>query len=116
MIQIRSEDGSARLDAKKWIDVKVTLSAGDAVTTSFIVVFNPVSERAGMRYGKVDMDGSRDVGGKPEDAFVNLQREKREQYNIHLLALYKLVAVKHATIEWEIGFEYAISRCRRACL
>lgn len=76
MIQILSEDGSARLDAKKWIDVKVTLSAGDTVTTRFIVVLDPISERAGMRYRKVDLDGSRDVRGKPEDAFVNLQREK----------------------------------------
>lgn len=65
MIQIRAEDGSARLDAKQWINVKVTLSAGDAVTTSFIVILNPVSERASMRYRKVDMDGSRDVRGKP---------------------------------------------------
>jgi hypothetical protein len=96
MIRILSEDGSARLDAKKWIDVKVTLSASDAVTTSFIVILDPVSERAGMRYRKVDLDGSRDVRGK--------------------LALYKLVAIKHATIEWEIGFEHAVSRCRRACL
>jgi len=115
MIRILSEDGSARLDAKKWIDVKVTLSTGDAVTTRFIVVLDPISERAGMRYRKVDLDGSRDVRGKPEDAFVNLQQEKIEQYNIHLLALYKLVAIKHATIEWEIGFEHAISRCWRAC-
>jgi hypothetical protein len=75
MIRILSEDGSARLDAKKWIDVKVTLSAGDAVTTSFIVILDPVSERASMRYRKVDLDRSRDVRGKPEDAFVNLQRE-----------------------------------------
>jgi hypothetical protein len=80
MTRILSEDGSARLDAKKWIDVEVTLSAGNAVTTSFIVILNPVSERAGMRYRKVDLDGSRDVRGKPEDAFVSLQREKREQY------------------------------------
>lgn len=116
MIRILSEDRRARLDAKKWIDVKVTLSAGNAVTTSFIIILNPVSERAGMRYRKVDLDGFRDIRGKPEDAFVSLQREKREQYNIHLLALYKLVTVKHATIEWEIGFENAISRCRRACL
>ena len=116
MIQILSEDGSARLDAKKWIDVKVTLSTGDTVTTRFIVVLDPISERAGMRYRKVDLDGSRDVRGKPEDAFVNLQREKIEQYNIHLLALHKPVAIKHATIEWEIGFEHAISRCRRACI
>jgi hypothetical protein len=115
MVRILSEDGSARLDAKKWIDVKVTLSAGNAVATSFIVILDQVSERAGMGYRKVDVDGSRDVRGKPEDAFVNL-REKREQYNIHLLALYKLVAIKHATVEWEIGFEHAISRCRRACL
>lgn len=48
MIRILSEDGSARLDAKKWIDVKVTLSAGNAVTTSFIIILYPVSERAGM--------------------------------------------------------------------
>jgi hypothetical protein len=116
VIRILSKDGSAGLDAKKWIDVNVTLSASDAVTTSFIVILDPVSERAGMRYGKIDMDGSRDVRGKPEGAFVNLQREKREQYNIHLLALYKLVAIKHATIEREIGLEHAISRCRRACL
>ena len=80
MIRILSEDGSARLDAKKWIDVKVTLSAGDAVTTSFIVVLDPISECAGMRNRKVDLDGSRDVRGKPEDVFVNLQREKRVQY------------------------------------
>ena len=77
MIRIRSEDGSARFDVKKWIDVKVTLSAGDAITTGFIVILDPVSERAGMRYRKVDLDGSRDVRGKPEDAYVNLQREKR---------------------------------------
>ncbi len=72
MIRVLSEDGSARLDAKKWINVKVTLSAGDAVTTSFVVVLNPISERASMRYGKVDMDGFRGVRGKPEDAFVDL--------------------------------------------
>jgi hypothetical protein len=78
MIRILSENRSARLDAKKWIDVEVTLSAGDALTTSFIVILDPVSERAGMRYRKVDMDGSRDVRGKPEDAFVNLStREER---------------------------------------
>jgi hypothetical protein len=76
MIRILSEDGSARLDAKKWIDVKVTLSACYALTTSFVVVLNPVSERAGMRYRKVDMDGPRYVRRKPEDAFVNIQREK----------------------------------------
>jgi hypothetical protein len=116
MIQILSEDGSARLNAKKRIDVKVPLSAGDAVTTSFIVILDPVCERAGMRYWKVDLDGSRNVRRKPEDAFVNLQGDEREQYNVRLLALYKLVAIKHATIEGEIGFEHAISRCWRACL
>jgi len=76
MIRILSEDGRARLDAKKWIDVKVTLPAGDAVSTGFIVILDPVSERAGMRYRKVDVDGFRDVGGKPEDTFVNT-RENR---------------------------------------
>lgn len=79
MIQILSEDGCARLDAKKWIDVKVTLSAGDAVTTSFVIVLDPVSERAGMRYRKIDFDWFRDVRGKPEDAFINLQGGEREQ-------------------------------------
>jgi len=116
MIRIISEDGSACLDAKKWIDVEVTLSADDAVSTSFIVILDPVSERAGMRYRKVDVNGSRDVRGNPEDAFVNLGREKGEQHDIHSLALYNLVAIKHATIEREIGFEHAITRCRRACL
>ncbi len=28
------------------------------------------------RYREVDLDGFRDIHGKPEDAFVNLQQEK----------------------------------------
>jgi hypothetical protein len=76
MVQILAEDGSARLDPKKWVDVKVTLSASGAVTRGFIVILDPISERASMRYGKVDLDGSRNIRGKPVDPFVNLQREQ----------------------------------------
>jgi len=76
MLQVHSKDGSARLDAKERIDVKVTLSSGDAMTRSFVVILDPVSECASMRYRKVDLDGFRDIRGKPEDAFVDLQREK----------------------------------------
>ena len=76
MVRILAEDGSARLDSKKWVDVKVTLSASGAVTMGFIVILDPISERASMRYGKVDLYGSRNVRGKPVDAFVNLQQEQ----------------------------------------
>jgi hypothetical protein len=116
MIRVPAEDGCAPLDPKKWIDVKVTLSTGDAVTKSFIVILDPIGERASVRYGKVDLDGPRDVRGKPVDTLVNLQRAKGERYKIHPLAIHKFVAVKHATLEREIGLEHAISRCRRARL
>jgi hypothetical protein len=116
MIQITAKDGSARPDPKKWIDVKVALSTSDALTRSFIVILDAISEHASMRYRKVDVDGFRDIRGKPVDALVNLQQGKGEQYNIHLLALHKLVAIKHAPFEREIGFEHAISRRWRACL
>lgn len=116
MIQITAKDGSARLDPKKWIDVKVALSTSDTLTRSFIVILDAISEHAGMRYRKVDVDRFRDIRGKPVDALVSLQQEKREQHNIHLLALHKLAAIKHAPFKREIGFEHAISRCWRACL
>ena len=116
MFRVLVEDGTASLDTKNRIDVKVALSTGDAVTRPFIIVFNPISERAGMRYRKVDLDGSGDVRGKPVDALVNIQREKREQCNIYLLALHILVTIKHAPIEREIGFEHAIFGSWSACL
>jgi hypothetical protein len=70
MVQVFVKDGSARLDSKKWIDIEVALSTSDAVTRSFIVILDPVSKRASVRYRKVDLDGSGDVRGKPVDAFV----------------------------------------------
>ena len=70
MAQVFVKDGSARLDPKKWIDIEVALSTSDAVTRSFIVILDPVSKRASVRYRKVDLDGSGDVRGKPVAAFV----------------------------------------------
>lgn len=67
MIQVPVEDGSACLDSKKWIDVEVALSTCNAVARSFIVILDPISKRASMRYRKVDLDGSRNVRGKPVD-------------------------------------------------
>lgn len=115
MIRILVEDGTARLDTKNWIDVKVALSTGDAVTRRFIIILDPISERASMRYRKIDLDRSRDVRGKPVDALV-IRREKTDQCDIYLLALHKVVAIKHAPFEREIGFKHAISRCWRARL
>jgi len=43
-----------------------------------------------------------------------LNGDRRKQDRIHVLALYKLVAIETATVEWEIGFEHAISRRRSA--
>jgi hypothetical protein len=70
MVQVFVKDGSARLDPKKWIDIEVALSTSDAVTRSFIVILDPVSKRASVRYRKVDLDRSGDVRGKPVAAFV----------------------------------------------
>jgi hypothetical protein len=77
MIRVLVEDGTASLDTKNWIYVKVALSTGDAVTRPFIIVFDPISERAGMRYRKVDLDGSGDVRGKPVDALL-IYNERKE--------------------------------------
>ena len=75
MIRVLAKDGSASLDPKKWIDVKVTLSTSGAFTKSFVVILDPISEHASMRYRKVDVDGSRDVRGKSVGALVDLRRE-----------------------------------------
>jgi hypothetical protein len=65
MFQVFVEDGGARLDLKEWIDIEVALSTGNAVTGNFIVILDPISKRASMRYREVDVDGSGNVCGKP---------------------------------------------------
>ena len=70
MMKVLVKDGSAGLDSKKWVNIKVALPAGDAVTGSFIVVLDPISKSAGMRYREVNLDGSRNVRGKPVDTFI----------------------------------------------
>jgi len=57
MIRVPTEDGRAGLDSKKWIDVEIALSTGNAVPRSFIVVLDPISKGASMGYGKVNVDG-----------------------------------------------------------
>ena len=74
MIRVFVEDGSARLDSKKWIDVEVTLSTGDSLARSFVVVLDPISKRASMGYREVDLDGSGKIRGKPMDAYVSRRR------------------------------------------
>lgn len=54
---------------KEWIDVEIALSTGDAVASSFIVILDPISKRAGMRYRQVNLYGFRNVRGKPVDEF-----------------------------------------------
>ena len=70
MIQVVVEDGSARFGPKKWVNIEVALPTSDAVARSFVIILDPISKRAGMGYREVDVDGSREVRGKPVDAFI----------------------------------------------
>ena len=70
MFRVLPKDGSARLDSKKWVDVEVTLSPGDAMTRDFVVILDPICKSASVRYREVDVDGSRYISGESGEVFV----------------------------------------------
>ena len=56
MLRVTSEDRLARLNPKEWVDVKVALSASNAISGSRIFVLDPISKRASVGYGKVNLN------------------------------------------------------------
>jgi hypothetical protein len=56
MLRVTSEDWRASLNSKEWIDVKVALSASNAIAGSHIVVLDPISKGASMGYRKVNLN------------------------------------------------------------